>query len=77
MTVKPAEVTDLIAGLLTAQLALKYKHPRDAFPVLMIDKLAAGYVFGFHDAGFQISGHLDRNDPDKGFAQSQLSKHLW
>jgi hypothetical protein len=63
----------LIENLLAAQLALEHERPRDAFPVLVTNKLAAGYVFGFHDSCFQIFGHLDRNEPDKGFALIKAS----
>jgi hypothetical protein len=42
----------------------EYKHPREASSVLMTNKLAAGYLFGFHDSCFQTFGRLDRNDPE-------------
>ena len=63
MTVDQAETPEtLIEALLTAQLALEYERARDAFPVLMTNKLAAGYVFGFHDSCLLTFGRLDPND---------------
>jgi hypothetical protein len=57
------QIISLIEQLLTAQLMPKYKHLSDAFSVLMTNKLAAGYVFGFHDSCFQTFSRLDPNNP--------------
>ncbi len=57
------QIISLIEQLLTAQLMLKYEHPRDSLPILMTNKVAAGYVFGFHDSCFQTFGRLDPNNP--------------
>ena len=57
------QISSLIEQLLTAQLMLKYEHPRDASSILMKNKVAAGYVFGFHDSFFQTFGRLDPNNP--------------
>ncbi len=40
---------------------------RDAFSSLMTNKLAAGYVFGFHDSYLQRMTLINRSDPDAGF----------
>lgn len=64
----------LIEALLKAQL-FAYEQPRDAIRDLTANKLAAGYLFGFHDMCFQIFGLLDRNDPDKGVGLIKASYH--
>ncbi len=63
---KVQSVIDLIERLLSLQLVLSHKHPREAFSTLMTNKLAAGYVFGLHDACFQIYGLIDPNDRAAG-----------
>lgn len=40
---------------------------RDAFSSLMANRLAAGYVFGFHDSYLQRMTLIDSSDPDAGF----------
>jgi hypothetical protein len=62
------QVISLLERLLTAQLMPTYKHPSDAFSVLMTNKLAAGYVFGFHDACFQTFRLVDQNNPKAGLS---------
>ena len=59
-------VIDLIEKLLSVQLMLEYERPRQSFKALMNNRLAAGYVFGFHDACFQIYGLVNPNDPALG-----------
>jgi hypothetical protein len=49
-----------IDKLLATQLMFICERPRDASSLLMKNKLAAGYVFGFHDSCLQTFG---RNDP--------------
>jgi hypothetical protein len=39
----------------------------------MTNKLAAGYVFGFHDSCFQAFGRLDPNDPKANLSLVQTS----
>ena len=59
-------VISIIEQLLTLQLILEYKKPSDALSVLRKNKLAAGYVFGFHDCCLRIFGLLDPDNPDDG-----------
>ena len=59
-------VIDLLEQLLSVQLILEHKHPREAFSTLMTNKVAAGYVFGFHDACFHIYGLIDPNNRAAG-----------
>lgn len=66
-------IISLIEKLLTAQLMLRYECVGDAFSALMTNKLAAGYVFGFHDACFQTFGRLDQNSPTADFSIVQTS----
>lgn len=53
-------VISIIERLLEVQVTARYKHPNDAFSTLMVNKLAAGYVFGFHDSAFKIFGLIKR-----------------
>jgi hypothetical protein len=61
-------VFQLIERLLSVQLCLENKRPREAFSTLMTNKVAAGYVFGFHDACFQIFGLVDPDDRAAGMS---------
>jgi hypothetical protein len=40
---------------------------RAAVPSLMTNKIAAGYVFGFHDSFLQTMSLIDQRDPDAAF----------
>lgn len=71
-------VIDLIEKLLSVQLMLEHERPRQAFKALMNNRLAAGYVFGFHDACFQIYGLVNPNDPALGMGLLRDSyKHIF
>lgn len=71
-------VVEIIEQLLSLQLAFDQKHPRDAFPTLMTNRLAAGYVFGFHDACFHIYGFSSPNDRAAGMGLLEASyKHIF
>ncbi len=59
-------VIDLIEQLLSVQLVLRFENPRQAFSTLMTNRLPAGYVFGFHDACFQLYGLIDPNNRAAG-----------
>jgi hypothetical protein len=75
MTDQEAEksIISLIEELLTAQLTPNYKHPRDVVSVLMTNKVAAGYVFGFQDACLTKFGRIDPNDPKVGLSLMRSS----
>jgi hypothetical protein len=60
------EIISLVDGLLTVQLMGEYKRLRDAFPALMTNKLAAGYVFGFQDCCLKTLGFVDSKEPEAG-----------
>jgi hypothetical protein len=66
-------IISLVEQLLTVQLMPKYDRPRDAFSVLMTNKLAAGYVFGFHDSCLTTFGRIDPNDPKAGLSLMRSS----
>jgi hypothetical protein len=57
----------------TAQLSAEYKSPHDAFSSIITNKLAAGYIFGFHESFLQRFGLLDSNNPDEGLNLIQTS----
>jgi hypothetical protein len=63
---KADKAISLINDQLTLQVVPSYKRLRDAFPVLMTNKLAAGYVFGFQDSCFQTFGLLDPKEHEAG-----------
>lgn len=67
------QIISLIEQLLTAQLMLKYEHPREAFSTLTTNKLAAGYVFGFHGSCFQTFGRFDPNNPKSDLSEIRNS----
>jgi len=52
-------------SLLSIQLAPKYQSPKKAFGELMTNKLASGYVFGFHDCLLQRMGHYNHVNPEQ------------
>lgn len=66
-------IISLIESLLTVQLILRYEHSKDAFSILMTNKLAAGYVFGFHDSCLTRFGRIDPSDPEAGLSLMQTS----
>jgi hypothetical protein len=66
-------VIELIEQLLSLQLVCEHKRAHDAFPTLMTNRLAAGYVFGFHDACFQIYGFINPNDRAAGLGLLEAS----
>ena len=76
-------VASLIGNLLTLQLASHKTRIQDTFPALMRNKLAAGYVFGFHDSCLRIFGLLDPHDPRAGLGlmkasyQSMVTRQGW
>ena len=43
----------MVDQLITIQLLPKYQSPKEAFGELMVNKRAAGYLFGFHDSLLQ------------------------
>lgn len=57
---------NIASGLLAVQLAPKFQRPQDAFSTLMTNKVAAGYVFGFHDSMLQRLGLVDPAHPENG-----------
>jgi hypothetical protein len=64
-------IPEYIKMLLWLQVALKYRDPKDfknIFSTLMKNKIAAGYVFGFHDSYFQIHG-LTSQDNDTNYGK--------
>src|SRR5947209_1234722 len=77
MTTKDGETEEsvvvLVEQLLSLQLILKHTQVREAFPELMTNKLAAGYVFGFHDSCFQIFGLASPDDREPGAALLETS----
>ncbi len=75
MTDQEAEksIISLIEQLLTVQLTPNYNRPRDAFSVLMTNKLAVGYVFGFHDSCITTFGRIDPNEPKAGLSLIRTS----
>jgi hypothetical protein len=58
------DVYAIIEKLLLAQIMVEFTRVKDAFSTIITNKLAAGYVFGFHDGCFQIFGLRDERDPD-------------
>lgn len=60
----------IMATLVTAQTATSFQQPREAFPTLMTDLKAAGYLFGFHDALVQ---RLCGKNRDKCMTEIQVS----
>jgi len=66
-------IFSLIESLLTAQLISRFEHPKDAFSILMTNKLAAGYVFGLHDSCLTRFGRIDPSDPEVGLFLMQTS----
>src|SRR5258708_6511031 len=68
----------LVEQLLSLQLILRHKHAREGFSELMTNRVAAGYVFGFQDACFQIFGLLNSTDRAAGSALLETSyKHIF
>lgn len=59
-------VINLVAELLSVPFAVEDKSLREILPDLMMNKVAAGYIFGFHDACLQIYGLIDREDSAPG-----------
>jgi len=59
-------VIELIEQLLSVQLAFESNHLREAFPTFMTNRLAAGYLFGFHDACFHSYGLINPADRAAG-----------
>jgi hypothetical protein len=71
-------IISLIEMLLTAQLLSRYEHPRDAHTAIMTSKVAAGYVFGFHDSCLRMLKRLDPSDPTIGLSLMQASyQHIF
>jgi len=64
---------DTIEKLFTAQLSAEFKTPHDAFSSIITNKLAAGYVFGFHESFLQRFRLLDPNNPNEGLALMESS----
>jgi hypothetical protein len=60
---KSAVYMKTVSGLIRTQLLTSFPKPKDAFPTLMTNKRAAGYVFGLSDAMLQACGL--RADKDK------------
>lgn len=60
----------IMATLVAVQTATSFQQPREAFPILMTDLKAAGYLFGFHDAFAQ---RLYGRNTDKCMTEIQLS----
>jgi hypothetical protein len=58
--------TNLVAQLLSAPFTIEDRSLLEIFPELMTNKVAAGYIFGFHDACLQIYGLIDREDSAPG-----------
>jgi hypothetical protein len=56
----------IMTGLLTIQLAARFNNPPDAFPSIITNKWASGYVFGFHDAFARRLTLLSDADPAPG-----------
>jgi len=52
----------IASGLITAQLMPKYSSPKEAFGSLMTNKIASGYLFGFHDSLLQTVGLYDASN---------------
>jgi len=65
------------SNLLSLQLLPEYSDARQAFPALMTNKRAAGYVFGFHDASLQKLRLRDPNRKEHASALVEESyKHM-
>jgi len=75
-TGSPAQLGDgqsfqsIMATLVSVQTATSFQQPREAFPTLMTDLKAAGYLFGFHDA---LAQRLFGRNSDKCMTEIQLS----
>jgi hypothetical protein len=48
------------------QLISNYKRPKDELAIIEANKIAAGYVFGFHDSFVCKLGLLDEKNPKEG-----------
>lgn len=59
---------EIMEKLLSLQLSWDGKSPREAFSTLATKKLAAGYVFGFQNAAFQIFKVIKPDDDAGGIA---------
>jgi|ERR1039458_7021062 hypothetical protein len=64
---------ETIEQLFAAQLNPGYKSPHDAFSSIITNKLAAGYVFGFHESFLQRFDLLDPNNPHEGLSLIETS----
>ena len=71
-------VIAIVEQLLSIQLVLEHQHFRKAFSTLMMNRVAAGYVFGFHDSCFQIFGLANSNSHAADAALFETSyKHIF
>jgi hypothetical protein len=61
-------VIEIIEKLLSLQLGQQGKSNRETFSTLATNRLAAGYVFGFQDAAFQIFNLIKPDDDAGGMA---------
>jgi hypothetical protein len=67
-------VIEIIEQLLSAQLMFEHKSIREFFPTLMTNRLAAGYVFGFHDACFQGYRLINATDREAGLFRTSYER---
>ena len=56
------EIFDLIGKLIATQVSLEYETPKKAFGAIMKNKVASGYIFGFHDAMLQKFELVNESD---------------
>ncbi len=64
--------------LLSIQLLPRYAQARKAFPAIMTNKIASGYVFGFHDALLERLGLYTPANKESAQALIEKSyKHLF
>lgn len=62
-----------ISQLVTLSLVTKYEQPKDSFGNFMTNKVAAGYLFGMHDALLQRWRLVDRDNSQAGLSLMQIS----
>jgi len=62
-----------VKNLLSVQLLPKYSNIKLAYSILMTNKRAAGYVFGFHDSLIQRLGLYDPSNKDRSAALLEQS----
>jgi hypothetical protein len=68
------QVVDFIGKLLSLQFELCFfERPQDAFRALRASKLAAGYVFGFHDSCLRALARMNPLEPMTGLVLIQTS----